>query len=63
MSKQKNDERFISFFPDATLDVKIIVDKMTGVQYLWHKYANAGGLTILVNQDGNPLLYKQETPR
>lgn len=34
----------------------IIVDKETGVQYLLAHWANIGGLTVLVDKDGKPLL-------
>ena len=35
---------------------QIIVDKETGVQYLFAYWSNAGGLTVLVDKDGKPLL-------
>ena len=35
---------------------RIIVDKETGVQYLMAHWANIGGLTVLVDRDGKPLL-------
>ena len=35
---------------------RIIVGKETGVQYLLAHWTNAGGLTVLVDQDGKPLL-------
>ncbi len=35
---------------------RIIVDKETGVQYLLAHWANIGGLTVLVDKDGKPLL-------
>lgn len=34
----------------------IIVDKETGVQYLLAHWTNIGGLTVLVDKDGKPLL-------
>lgn len=37
---------------------KIIVDKETGVQYLFVTSGYAGGLTLLVGRDGKPLLAK-----
>ena len=47
---------------DAT---KIFVDSATGVQYLWHasKVFNAGmgGLTVMLDQNGKPLLYQPPT--
>ena len=35
---------------------KIIVDTETGVQYLFVNWWNAGGLTLLVDRDGKPIL-------
>ena len=35
---------------------RIIVDKETGVQYLMAHWTNIGGLTVLVDKDGKPLL-------
>ena len=35
---------------------RIIVDKETGVQYLLANWTNIGGLTVLVDKDGKPLL-------
>ena len=39
---------------------EILVDTETGVNYLWHSEGgNAGGLTVLLNADGTPVI----TPR
>lgn len=35
---------------------RIIVDTQTGVQYLLAHWSNVGGLTVLVDKDGKPLL-------
>ena len=35
---------------------RIIVDKETGVQYLLAHWTNVGGLTVLVDKDGKPLV-------
>ena len=35
---------------------RIIVDKETGVQYLLAHWTNVGGLTVMVDKDGRPLL-------
>lgn len=42
---------------------QIIVDTKTGVQYLMAFYGEAGGLTVLVGQDGKPLLDKRYAPK
>jgi ABC-type oligopeptide transport system substrate-binding subunit len=38
----------------------IIVDKETGVMYLFHGAGYKGGLTTMVDADGNPLIYDGE---
>ena len=38
---------------------RIIVDKETGVQYLLAWWTSVGGLTVLVDKDGKPLLDKR----
>ena len=43
--------------------VEILVDRMTGVQYLWRDISRggnafAGGFTVLLDQDGKTLLYQ-----
>jgi len=38
---------------------KIITDSETGVQYLFAFEGYAGGLTLLVDKDGKPLLNKE----
>lgn len=37
---------------------KIIVDTKTGVQYLFAWSGYAGGLTVLVDKDGKPMIDK-----
>ena len=34
----------------------IYVDRKTGVNYLFAAYGNAGGLTVLLNRDGSPVV-------
>ena len=38
----------------------IFVDKETGVQYLFVDNNTGGGLTVLVDADGKPILYEGE---
>ena len=40
---------------------EVLVDTQTGVQYLYHAVGNSGGLTLLVDAEGKPLLY-HKTP-
>ena len=37
-------------------EVSIIVDKKTGVNYLFAASGYAGGLTVLLNRDGTPVV-------
>lgn len=34
----------------------IYVDKQTGVNYLFSSYGNAGGMCVLVDRDGKPIV-------
>ena len=38
----------------------VITDEETGVQYLFIDYGYSGGLTVMVDKDGNPLIKKRE---
>ena len=38
--------------------VKVIRDNETGVQYMLHQEGYGSGLTVLVDQDGKPLVDK-----
>ena len=40
----------------------ILVDSVTGVQYLSSTGGNGIGLTVLVDQNGRPLLYQPPKP-
>ena len=37
-------------------ETRVIVDKKTGVNYLFACCGNAGGLTVLLNRDGSPVV-------
>ncbi len=37
-------------------EVRVIVDKKTGVNYLFAVSGYAGGLTVLLNRDGTPVV-------
>ena len=61
---KKDDSRFVVVHKDTMMDsgggeaIRIIVDRLTGVQYLSDRYGPGNGLTVLVDQDGKPLLYQ-----
>lgn len=38
----------------------VYVDSVTGVCYLWKKDGYGGGITVMVDANGKPLIYKGE---
>ena len=51
------DSRFIKVYSDGAFGSnEIWVDKLTGVNYLFHAAGYAGGLTPLLNRDGTPVV-------
>ena len=53
----KKEERFVNIYSQGTLSyVQILVDKETGVNYLFTTSGYAGGLTVLLNRDGTPVV-------
>jgi hypothetical protein len=57
------DKRFIKTYTQGAGSTEIWVDKETGVNYLYHASGYAGGLTVLVDMDGNPIVTKIEENR
>ena len=50
-----DDKRFVVVYKQGGFvdpGVKILVDKQTGVNYMWTESGYAGGLTPLLNRDG-----------
>ena len=53
----KKDKRFIEVYSEGSFTVtQILVDKQTGVNYLFHASGYAGGLTPLLKADGTPVV-------
>ena len=52
------DNRFETVYKELGQGVtQILVDKMTGVNYLWHASSSGGGgLTVLLDKDGKPVI-------
>lgn len=61
----KKEERFVvkekcgSSLTESGL-MQVIVDKQTGVNYLWAKSGYAGGLTPLLDAEGKPIITPTE---
>ncbi len=53
MAKEKRFEKVYSQSAGSTV---ILVDKETGVNYLFHSSGYAGGLTVLLDKDGKPII-------
>lgn len=53
----KKEKRFAEVYSEGSLTVtQILVDKQTGVNYLFHASGYAGGLTPLLKADGTPVV-------
>ena len=57
----KKDERFVIAHQEGSIlsdigERMILVDKVTGVNYLWLKAGSAAGITPLLNADGKPVV-------
>ena len=54
MAKEK---RFIKTYTQGGMSVtEIWVDTQTGVNYLYHQAGYAGGMTPLLDREGNPVI-------
>ena len=53
----KKDKRFIEAYSEDGMTIsKVLVDRQTGVNYLFHASGYAGGLTPLLKPDGTPVV-------
>ena len=51
------EKRFVKIYDDGAFGSnEIWVDKETGVNYLFHAAGYAGGLTVLVDAEGKPVV-------
>ena len=57
MSKEK---RFKKIYSQELGSTEIWVDKETGVNYLYHASGYSGGLTVLLDKDGKPVIIPVE---
>ena len=53
MAKKK---RFIRVYSQDMGSTMVLVDKETGINYLFASSGYAGGLTVLLDKDGNPVV-------
>ncbi len=62
---KKKEQRFaITIKEGSTLKesslIQVIVDRKTGVNYLWVKSGNCGGLAPLLDAQGKPIVTKRD---
>ena len=50
------DNRFIKVYKQDMGSTEIWVDKETGGNYLYHQSGYSGGLTVLLDKDGKPIV-------
>ena len=60
MAKKETD-RFVKVLAENgfIISSEIWVDTQTGVEYLYHASGKSGGLTVLVDAEGKPLLHRR----
>lgn len=53
--------RFETIYSQGMLErTEILVDRETGVHYVWHNSGNSGGLTVLLDENGKPVIKKYD---
>ena len=50
------DKRFEKVYKQNMGEIEIWVDKETGVNYLYRQSGYSGGLTVLLDKDGKPVI-------
>ena len=48
--------RFVKIYGQGMGTMEIWIDKETGVNYLYHQSGYAGGLTVLLDAEGKPVI-------
>ena len=50
------DKRFEKVYSQGAGTIEVLVDKETGVNYLYHASGYGGGLTVMLDKDGKPIV-------
>lgn len=58
--KERIDDRFVTVQRQIESRFKIIVDTETNVMYLMDGLGHQGGITVLLNADGTPMLWDEK---
>lgn len=56
MNKMAKEKRFEKVYSQDLGSIMIVVDKETGVNYLFASSGNAGGITPLLDREGKPVI-------
>jgi len=57
----KQDKRFEIISTQGSIEsYRVIIDKETGVNYLYVSNGTSGGLTVLLNSEGKPIITKDK---
>lgn len=57
LKSNKNEDRFIKTYSQGSLSgVEVLIDKETGVNYVFAYNGYAGGMTVLLDKDGKPVV-------
>ena len=56
MAKKEAEKRFEKIYTQGMGTMEIWVDKQTGVNYLYHSGGYGGGLTVLLDNEGKPVI-------
>ena len=54
--KKESSKRFEKIYSQSLGSIQIWVDKQTGVNYLFRNDGYSGGLTVLLDKDGKPVI-------
>lgn len=58
----KSNDRFKSIYKQGKMSIiEILVDRKTGVNYLWKAEGYAGGICPLLDRDGTPVISAVES--
>ena len=55
--------RFEKVYTQGMGTIEIWIDKETGVNYLYHNSGYSGGLTVLLDKDGKPVITSVKTTK
>lgn len=62
MEYPSGEKRFIKIYSQGMVDgIEIWVDQVTGVNYLYHYSGHSGGLTLLVDREGRPIISTRQS--